>query len=85
MDLIQYDVSSIHCHMVSSSKTEIAVPCIFDSAVEGWTVFVSGLHEEATEDYIYEKFAESGDIRTIDVAIDRITGYLKARKFRINL
>ena len=45
-------------------------------SVEGYVLFVSGIHEEAQEEQIDDLFAEYGDVKNIQVSYARKTGYI---------
>lgn len=47
------------------------------AAIEGWSILITGIHEEAQEDDIFNVFGDYGAIKDLHLNLDRRTGFVK--------
>merc|ERR1712137_349341 len=45
-------------------------------SIEGWIVFLTGIHEEAEENELLDKLSDFGSIKNFQLQIDRRTGFV---------
>jgi RNA-binding protein 8A len=63
--------------MLKSDEDDGSLQSKYTKSLEGWIIFVTNIHPEADEDMLLDHFSECGKVRSLNMNLDRRTGYNK--------
>ncbi|KAL3665816.1 hypothetical protein V7S43_009243 [Phytophthora oleae] len=81
MDAARYPAESGVFEKLKSSRDQVK-PSTRDHStalrsVEGWILFVTGVHEEAQEEDVMDAFGEDAQVKDLHMNLDRRSGFVK--------
>nr|POE99436.1 rna-binding protein 8a [Quercus suber] len=58
-------------------RTDMQVPAV--RSIEGWVIAAVNVHDETSEDDIHDMFGEYGEVKSVQMNLDRRSGFVKVR------
>lgn len=76
---VEYD--TVDNEMSDSTTSRAALPPGVIRSVEGFVLIIDGVHEEACDEDLLDPFGEFGEVKIVDISLNRRTGFTNGYAF----